>query len=242
MRSFAVRSVESEKLDEDYIPASDLFQNLKELEFINRFLGGHAVTIRGLKKLIHEHRLHEFTLLDVGCGGGDTLRAIARFCRRNGLKARLIGVDLKLDCIEYARSKSLDYPEIEYHLSDFRTFTPNCEIDFVSNALFCHHFYEEDLKSIAYCMHRLPTKGFIVNDLHRHWLAFYSIRILTKLFSKSYLVKNDACLSVARGFRKSELQYFFSFIPGMHVQISWVWAFRWLLIGSMNSMDRKSSS
>ena len=72
--------------------------------------------------------------------------------------------------------------------------------------------------------------GFFINDLQRHWLAYYLIHILTQLFSKSYLVKNDASLSVARGFKKLEWQSLFKKAEITHCQITWKWAFRFLIV------------
>ncbi len=71
--------------------------------------------------------------------------------------------------------------------------------------------------------------GFFINDLHRNPIAFYAIKILTGIFSSSYLVKNDAPLSVQRGFSKQDWLNIFE-RAGLSPQISWEWAFRWLVI------------
>jgi hypothetical protein len=71
--------------------------------------------------------------------------------------------------------------------------------------------------------------GFFINDLHRHWLAYYLIKHITKWFSRSYLVKNDAALSVARSFRKQEWKEIFSRSGLEAPGIEWKWAFRWLV-------------
>ena len=88
-------------------------------------------------------------------------------------------------------------------------------------------------------MKQRSAVGFFINDLHRHPFAYYSIKWLTKLFSKSYLVKNDAPLSVLRGFKKKELEMFnFQCSPPdrragiLNARLKWKWAFRWLLIGT----------
>jgi hypothetical protein len=60
--------------------------------------------------------------------------------------------------------------------------------------------------------------------------AYHSIRILTSLFSKSYLVKNDAPLSVLRGFKKRELTTLLDKAGISKYTIKWRWAFRWLVI------------
>jgi hypothetical protein len=72
-------------------------------------------------------------------------------------------------------------------------------------------------------------RGFFINDLHRHWLAYYLIKYITKFFSRSYLVKNDACISVARSFRKEDLEKLFLQAGIGDYQISWQWAFRFLV-------------
>ena len=61
------------------------------------------------------------------------------------------------------------------------------------------------------------------------WLAWFLIKNITKLFSKSYLVKNDAAVSVARGFRKKDWQHLFRQAGIENYNISWQWAFRFLV-------------
>ncbi len=73
-------------------------------------------------------------------------------------------------------------------------------------------------------------KGFFINDLHRHPLAYYSIKLLTTVFSKSYLVKNDAPLSVARGFKASEWKKILKSAGINNYRVNWKWAFRHLVV------------
>jgi hypothetical protein len=72
--------------------------------------------------------------------------------------------------------------------------------------------------------------AIIINDIHRHPLAYYSIKWLTYFFSRSYLVKNDAPLSVLRAFRRSELKNLFKAAGFLRYQLRWQWAFRWQAI------------
>ena len=71
--------------------------------------------------------------------------------------------------------------------------------------------------------------GVVINDLHRHPLAYYGISILSTLFSKSYLVKHDAKLSVLKGFKKAEWIYFLKTKHFKNYEIEWIWAFRHLI-------------
>ena len=72
--------------------------------------------------------------------------------------------------------------------------------------------------------------GIIVNDIHRHPLAYYSIKWLTGLFSKSAMVKFDAPLSVLRAFTRKELEQILLKAEIEHYELSWKWAFRWQLV------------
>jgi hypothetical protein len=66
----------------------------------------------------------------------------------------------------------------------------------------------------------------VINDLERNRFAYYSIKFLTKIFSKSYLVKNDAPLSVLRGFKKNEWTQLIKLSGVKNYSIKYKWAFR----------------
>jgi len=226
------RSYEAELLDADNIPQKDLFLNLKELNTINTLLGGHAITLKGIAAFNLQPN-KTYHLLDIGCGGGDNLKVIADWGRRKGLQLQLTGVDLKTDCIHYAKEHCKAYPEIHFICSDYKDLlNQNTTYDIIFTALFCHHFKEEDLSILFRYKQQHANLGFFINDLHRHPLAYYSIKLLTALFSKSYLVKNDAGLSVKRGFSKTELLQLSKTFTNLEVK--WMWAFRWLVIVKNN--------
>jgi 2-polyprenyl-3-methyl-5-hydroxy-6-metoxy-1,4-benzoquinol methylase len=230
MPNFNARSYQLELLDNEAIPSTDLHQNLIELNTINTYLGGHAVTCQAMASFALNKEL-TYTVLDIGCGGGDNLISIANWARKNKLKLILTGVDLKQDCITFAKKKCKDYPEINLVCSDYRDYlTGDHHFDIIFNALFCHHFKEIALQELFGFMKKKSSIGFFINDLHRHPFAYYSIKTITQLFSRSYLVKNDACLSVLRGFSLQELKQLFPNNYYHGIQIHWKWAFRWLII------------
>lgn len=221
------KSYQLELLDQPNIPQNELFQNLKELNIINTFLGGHAITISGLKSLLSD-KSKKYTVADVACGGGDSLKAMAIWARKKGFDVHFIGIDLKLDCILYAQKHCLDYPEITFIHSDYKLVEQ--KFDIITCALFCHHLSDiEVIEYLNWCS-KNANIGFVINDLHRNWLAKWSIKMITKLFSNSYLVKNDAPLSVERGFLKSEWVHFFQQFNFQQFTIKWKWAFRHLIV------------
>ena len=195
------RSPLKELLDADNIPKEDLFQNLKELNTINTLLGGYNITFSALKKVIKPNS--NYTLVDIGCGGGDTLKQIYNWTKKNKRNIKLFGIDIKPVCIEYAKTNSVN-ENINYICDDYRNvFNHLKQVDIIHACLFCHHLSETELIELVRFAEKNKTT-LIINDLERNVFAYYAIKILTKLFSKSYLVKNDAPLSVARGFKKQE--------------------------------------
>ena len=106
---FKERSHTKELLDNPEIPIEDLYQNLRELNTINTLLGGYNVILSGINKLISNNTKDQIRILDIGSGGGDTLKFIRKKLKTNG-SIILTGVDLKEDCINYsvANCKGLD--------------------------------------------------------------------------------------------------------------------------------------
>ncbi len=232
MQFFSERSTKKELMDDFEVPAGDLDINLRELEFINRFLGGHAVSFAGLMRL-GLPRKKELRVLDVGCGGGDTMKALYRFLTRRHYKVTMVGLDANENAIRYAQSRCRDFPAFEWIHCPFQEL-PDVEADVVHAALFAHHFYGSDLEKLASVLAG-GKLGFVLNDLHRHPLAYHSIRMLSQWFSKSYLLRHDAPLSVARGFSREELRALFAPYSGHDIRLEWKWAFRWLLTGKRTS-------
>lgn len=235
--AFRQRSAQKELLDAETIPVVDLYKNLDELAFINRYLGGHATVCFGMERLIANGQptARPLHVVELGCGGGDNLRALARWARRHAYTVQFLGVDLKPEAIDYARSCSIDFPEIEYQTIDYREFQPAKPIDIVFTSLFCHHLADADIVELMYWCQQHSQIGWFFADLHRHPFAYHAIRMLTALFSGSYLVRHDAPLSVKRGFSRADWERLVcSLAASKGIQpvgrLYWRWAFRWLFI------------
>lgn len=227
MPDFVHRSYELELMDYPIENQAELFQNFEEILFINRYLGGPELTFRALKRMTAHCQGQTLTIADIGAGGGDMLHYIWQ--RRNQLacKVELVGVDLMPEALAFAQNKFPDLP-VQWVCEDFQTWLPNHQPDVVLCGLFCHHLTDEQMVNFLRFAHQNTRIGFIVNDLHRHFLAYYSIRWLTRWFAKSPLTRNDAPLSVLRGFSRHELVQFFRQAGIENYQISWKWAFRFL--------------
>lgn len=230
MPSFHQRSYQKELLDRTNTPFEDIKRNMQELDFINTKLGGHDITLDGIVALMKSQIVFnsKLTILEIGCGGGDNLRAIRNWAERIHLPVRLKGVDINPECITYAQQQKRNRA-IDFVVSDYKDIFFEEKPDIIFSSLFCHHFSEIELVFMLQWMKQNSKVGFFINDLHRHWLAFYAIKLLTQLLSKSYLVKNDAPLSVQRGFTRKEWNEIFHEAGIVNFNCKWRWAFRWLI-------------
>ena len=226
---FSRRSSELELLDRDDIPFPDIERNMRELDFINTWLGGHSISIAGLRQLARGRRT--LSICEIGCGGGDNLRVLSRWCGKQGIVVKVTGIDKNAHCLAVARY-NWKGGEAEWVHSDFKDVQfAAAAPDVIFSSLFCHHFNNEQLIFQLRWMEEHAVLGWFINDLHRNPVAYHSIRWLTAGLSTSYLVKHDAPLSVLRGFRRKEWESLLGQAVTGPCLLQWKWAFRWLVVG-----------
>lgn len=225
MPDFSVRSNEAEMMDDFNLGHQVIDPIMNELEVVNKLLGGYRVFFDAFETLGLQDGM---TISDWGCGGGDSLRVIAKWTRKRGIKLNLVGVDATASAIEYARERSKDYPEISYIHSDVMSADlKHDQFDVVISSLFTHHFPEREWIALIQKMANCASQYVVINDLHRHSFAYHSIGLLTRLFSRSEMVKHDSMLSVLRSFKKHELNKMLREAGVSNYTIKWMWAFRW---------------
>lgn len=229
MPDFSKRNLVPEKMDQPGVPDHEIHQALRELETINIYLGGYKVIFDALKKVKWSNDVT--TIMDLGCGGGDMLRAIAKWARKKKKKVRLIGIDWNPVMTGFASEHSKDYPEITFKtMNIFDDALLNEKADITMNSLFCHHFTNHEISTLVKRMYQLSSQAVIINDLHRNWFAYYSIKVITAMFSKTYLVKYDGPVSVARSLFRDEWEIVLTNAGIKKYSLKWMWAWRWQII------------
>ncbi len=224
------RSSDTEMMDDFTLEGKEYRDTLDKLEIINRLLGGNSVTIKGLSKLLlSQSRSNTITIIDLGCGHGDILRDVAKYGRKNKYKFKLIGIDANPNAIAYAQELSKDYPEISFETADIFSEDFNKQTyDIILCTLFLHHFESNKLITFLKSATDKATIGAVINDLHRHRMAYYLFK-LVGIFIKNKMVKEDGLTSVLRAFKKKEINAILTQVQ-VPFSIQWKWAFRYLWI------------
>lgn len=230
--TFSKRSNAIEIMDDLSYHDEVIFQTLRELDFINQWLGGNAVTLEALKKvLVRCPRDKSLSIADLGCGSGEMLRLISKLGTSEKRGLELVGIDANEHIVNYARNHSVAFSNLSFDaLNIFSEEFQRSKSDIVLATLFLHHFSDEELVSVFSFLKKQTRVAIIVNDIHRHPLAYYSIKWLTWFFSKSSMVKFDAPLSVLRAFTRKELLSILEKSGIKNFELKWKWAFRWQLI------------
>ena len=169
-----------EIMDDFSIHGKILHNTLNTLATINKWLGGNSVTLNGLKKVLKNQPKKELiTIIDLGCGGGDILRKVSKYGQNNGYNFKLIGIDANKDAMIYARQLSKEYDNISFITCDIFSDTfKNLEYDVVLTTLFLHHFKKEQIIEMLSKAKNKAKLGIVVNDLHRHPLAYYLFKLV----------------------------------------------------------------
>lgn len=221
-------------MDDFSVTGDRLRRALRDLRRINRLLGGHRATDAVVDPTLRRHS--SLRVLDVGTGSGDYPVHFVRRGAGAGTKVEVVGVDLNPVTVGHGRAW-LDHalppslrPRAEIEIADALALPyPDGAFDVAHAALFLHHFHGPDAVQVLREMDRVSRLGVVVNDLHRHPVAYVGIWSLSRLLHLAPMVQHDGPISVARGFRRAELERLAREAGLGAATVRWHWAFRWTL-------------
>lgn len=172
---------------------------LRSLETVNRWLLGYRPTLawlnrlpRGLREPVH--------IVDIGSGGGDLLRRIARRARRWGIAVHLTGIDLNPYAARAAAEFTREELGIEWVTGNALEYRPKKPVDIVVNSLLAHHLENEEIVALLRWMETTVQVGWFINDLER---SEWSSRMFGWV-RWHWLVRHDGPVSFRRAFRKED--------------------------------------
>jgi ubiquinone/menaquinone biosynthesis C-methylase UbiE len=189
MPDLSARAKISELMDDLSRPASEFEQAYRELAIINRRLGG----IRAIERFLPSGS--NLAVLDVAAGGCDIGDALVR-----SRSCRVVSLDINPEGLRRTQGT------IPVVGDGTRLPFPDTTFDTVMCSLSFHHLTDAECVEVLREMWRTSRNCVLVNDLHRHPLAYAAIWILSRLFSHSVMVKHDGPASVRRAFRPADLQ------------------------------------
>lgn len=179
---------------------------LADLEVVNGYLGTVRAVLKHLAAMEAGSGGRGFTVLDVATGSADIPVAVVKWARRKRKSVFVAAVDRNPVSIDIARRKAGPYPEIALAVADALDLPfADGSFDYVLCSKTAHHFTDPEARRLIEGFLRVSRRGMIVVDLRRSWTAYFLIRVLTRLFSRNRLTRNDGPLSVLKARTPGEL-------------------------------------
>jgi 2-polyprenyl-3-methyl-5-hydroxy-6-metoxy-1,4-benzoquinol methylase len=201
MISLAQRACGEEQMDAADLAPDVYAAVLADLAAANRITLGYRPTLGFLGRcLAGKTRMR---LLDVGFGQGDMLRQVAKWARRTGIEADLVGIDLNPKSAAIAAAATPPELGITWRTGDYRALAGQ-HWDVVISSLVCHHMGRGEIEDFLAFMEGEARCGWLINDLHRHRIAHIGFPILARAMGWHRIVREDGQLSIARSFRAGE--------------------------------------
>lgn len=236
--SFKIRTDTDELMDDFSITDDRLTTALEQLRYVNRFLSGYSTSMAVLAPFLRSRAQQTTRILDLGTGIADFPEYIVKWAAAQSpaISVEIVAIDANPITVDYARGALKQrLPEqlqskIRVEVADALALPyADRSFDLVMGAMFLHHFAQENAIAIVKSMQRISQCGILINDLHRHPLAYLGIYALTHLLPASPMMRNDGPLSVLRGFQYSELKAIAQGAGLEHFSLHWRLPFRWLL-------------
>ncbi|MCU6711731.1 methyltransferase domain-containing protein [Paenibacillus sp. J5C_2022] len=198
------RAEADELMDDLASGGEELREAHAHLRRLNKLFAASAPTLYGVNRLWRKAGCpDELSILDVGAGSGDVNRRLLGWGAEHGVRMRIMLLDVTEEACEEAALYYKDEPRVEVRRGDVLKLPGGCA-DIVTGTQFLHHFQGERLHEVVGSMVRASRYGVVINDIHRHWLAWIAVWLAARLLSRNRYIRHDGPLSVAKGFRSSD--------------------------------------
>ena len=148
----------------------------------------------------------EMTLLDVGSGGGDVSRALARWALRDGFRLRVTGIDPDARAHDFATSQPhIDGLSFRRALSS-ELVEEGARFDFVVSNHVLHHLSVDELTGLLADSEQLARRRVLHADLERSNVAYLGFAAATRPFFRRSYIRPDGLTSIRRSYTAPELR------------------------------------
>ena len=230
MDDLSQRSTCPELMDTESVSFAEFHDCLRTLRVINSFTLAYRPTLRWFERMMAGGGSEQsISIIDVGCGGGDMLRRIWKWATERNFHPELIGIDLNPWSKQSAEQVTPTDAPIRFETANIFSLDPSRHADFIVSSLFAHHLTDVELIRFIQWMDRHATRGWFINDLHRHPLPRFFIKYAVRLLFANRMIRHDAPVSVARAFTASEWRHLLdeAGIPEERTKIEWFFPFRY---------------
>jgi len=195
-----------EKMEDFDCELNTLRNTYEQFGTINKILGGWDRIYRDWIRPELKAEQGTGSILDIGCGGGDIIRALSKMTKEDRFDVSYTGIDPDLRAIDFSREKNLD-PGSNFHVKTSGELAQAGQVFTVviSNHLI-HHLDEDGLKNVCRDAEALSTRLVLFSDIERSDIGYGCFRALAPVIFKNSFIAEDGIISIRRSYRAGELQ------------------------------------
>jgi Methyltransferase domain len=188
------------------LPPAALRATLEDLDFLNAWFGGYALTLSRIRRLATRRPSgRRLVVVDVGGGRGDFAVRLVRWARRRRRQVRVLLVDADPVVLAMAARRTAGYPEIVLVQADAAALPFGAQSADVAVASLTLHHLERD--AAIGCLAGMASAAalVIVNDLLRTRLSLALVWLTTRVLRLHPVSRDDGPLSVRRAYSAAEI-------------------------------------
>jgi 2-polyprenyl-3-methyl-5-hydroxy-6-metoxy-1,4-benzoquinol methylase len=202
LRERAVDAVEI--MDDPHCDPDALRRTYADFRVVNAVVSGlrHSYR-RDIRPRLSASRPH--ALLDIGSGGGDVARSLARWAARDGLRLTVTGIDPDARAHEFATGRP-PLPGLEFRRARSADLVATGErFDTVLSNHVLHHLGAAELGALLVDSERLSRGLVLHGDIERAPLAYAGFGLGTWPFFRRSYIRADGLTSIRRSYTFAEL-------------------------------------
>ena len=193
-----------ELMDDPSCDLDQLRRTYGQFRYVNRVVAGWPwLYRRRIRPMLSPHR--ETTLLDVGSGGGDVARDLARRAARDGLRLAITAIDPDERAHQYATALPPEAGVVFRRATSRELVREGAQFDLVVSNHVLHHLDADELRRLLSDSERLARRLVLHSDIARGRLAYTAYAVASRPFGRRSFIHVDGLRSIRRSYRPGEL-------------------------------------